>query len=121
MPRRVFRGNGFVVQISANESCRNKSSLLSRKQAESRKTAKLTALVQCTAGGEAELQGGVAVECVWTSSDGDDVAQFGRPRSAAGPWALIGWSRLEPSAANQRRTPLAAPERHAEKPLTPSL
>lgn len=54
-------------------------------------TANLAALVQC-AGGEAELQGGVAVECVWMSSDGDDVAQVGRPRPGAGLHTLIGYT-----------------------------
>lgn len=120
MLRRVFGGNGIAAQMPVNESQGNKNGLPNRKQAESRNTAKLAALVQCT-GGEAELQGGVAVECVWMSSDGDDVAQLGRPRSAAGLRMLIGRRRLQPLPANQRRTPLAAPGRHAEKPLTPAL
>lgn len=92
MLRRVFRGKGCVVQISGKENQRSRDGLLSRKQVESRNTANLAALVQCT-GGEAELQGGgVAVECVWMSSDGDDVAQFRRPRPVAGPHTLIGCS-----------------------------
>lgn len=88
MPRGVFRSNSFVVQFR-KKGQRSRTGILDRKQAESRNTANLAALVQC-AGGEAELQGGVAVECVWMSSDGDDVAQVGRPRPVAGLHTLIG-------------------------------